>query len=88
MRGEVAGEIAVRARPVLHHDRLAEARAQRLTQRAGDEVGRAARRERHQQADRPRGIWLRRRGAGEHREHGPEREADQARHDDPHDAVV
>src|SRR5215831_12251146 len=88
MRGEVAGEIAVRARPVLHHDRLAEARAQRLTQRAGDEVGRAARRERHQQADRPRGIGLRRRSAREHREHSREHEADQARHDDPHDAVV
>jgi hypothetical protein len=87
MRGELAGEVAVGARPVLDHDRLAEARAQRLTQRAGNEVGRTARRERHQQADRPRGIGLRRRGAREHREECRKREANQARHDDPHDAV-
>ncbi len=85
--GELAGQVAVRARPVLHHDRLTQARAQRLAERAGNEVGCAAGGKRDQQPDRPRGVGLRRRGARKHREDGREREADETRQDDPHGAM-
>ncbi len=69
-RGELARQVAVRAGPVLHHDRLTKARGQRLPHHAGDEVGGAARRIRHQQPDRPRRIGLRACGARERRDRG------------------
>src|SRR5215469_8530626 len=87
MRGEFAGQVTIRARPVLHHDRLTQARAQRLAECAGNEIGRTSRGKRHQQPDRPRRIGLRRRGAREHREDGRKREADKGGQDDLHDAV-
>src|SRR5215813_13934975 len=87
MRGELAGQVTVRARPVLHHDRLTQARAQWLAECAGNEIGRASRGKRHQQPDRPSGIRLRRRGARKHREDGRKREADKGGQDDLHDAV-
>src|SRR5438552_10185812 len=67
MRSELAGEVAVGAGAVLHHDGLAEPYAQGLAQRAGDEIGGAAGRERHEKPDRPGRIGLARRGAREHR---------------------
>src|SRR6516165_3323658 len=87
MRGEFAGQVTVRARPVLHHDRLTQARAQWLAECAGNEIGRASRGKRHQQPDRPSGKRLRRRGARKHREDGRKREADKGGQDDLHDAV-
>ena len=49
------GEIAGRARPVLHHDRLAEFRLQPLRQDPREEVRRAARREADDPTERPLG---------------------------------
>src|SRR5437868_2619700 len=84
MRGELAGEVAVGAGAVLHHDRLAEPYAQGLAQRAGDEIGGAAGRERHEKPDRPRRIGLARRGAREHRKHRGKRETAQAGYNGTH----
>ena len=64
VRSQLAGEVAVRAAPVLHHDRLPQPRGERLRNQARDEVGRTAGRKRQQQLERPRRVGLpqRRRG--------------------------
>jgi hypothetical protein len=80
---QLAGEIAVRARPILHHDRLAEACRQRHTHGARHQIAGAARRIHHQEPDRPIGEGLREgrtreRGARIRDHQGRQNEADQA----------
>ena len=67
-RGLARADVAAGARPVLDHDVLSERLAHALADEARHDVVAAARRERHHQRDRPRGINV---GAlrvhGEHR---------------------
>ena len=55
--GSAAGG-AAGARPVVDHDRLAEAVRQLLTDDAAEEIGRSTRRERHDQRNGSYGIVL------------------------------
>ena len=68
-RRHVGAEAAARAGAVLDHDRLAEHLLHVLAGDARDEVGVAARRERHDQPDRLVGIG----GERHARQHGDER---------------
>ncbi len=87
---QLAGEIAVRARPVLHHHRLAQTRRKRQPHGAGHQIGGAPGRIRHQEPDRPARIGLRPAGTrkggigaygDQRRQHEPEQAGhDQARH--------
>jgi hypothetical protein len=77
---QFAGEVAVRAGAILHHYRLPEPRCQRLSDEAGDDVGRTARRERDEEPDRPCGIRLRQRDGGDRRHCARQDEPDQPGH--------
>jgi hypothetical protein len=63
-------DACARAGDVLDHDRLAERLAHALAQDAGERVGRAARRERHDHRNGARRILLGECVAGERTEHG------------------
>jgi hypothetical protein len=65
-RRRLGADGRARAGLVLDHDRLAQARRELLRQRAGDDVDAAARRKRHDEADRPGRILRRRRRRAEH----------------------
>ena len=69
---------AAGAADVFDHDRLAERLLHAVLQDARDRVGRAARRERHQQRDGTVGIGLRRSGAGCQKTRGEKRRRERA----------
>ena len=59
--GDIADKVAVGARPVLHHDGLAEPNRERLSDRARHQIACASRRERDQEPNGSVGIALRQR---------------------------
>src|SRR2546429_2540004 len=58
-------DVAAGAGAVLHDERLAKRCLQLRAEQAPDDIRRRARWERHDELDRVRGIWLRRRGHAE-----------------------
>jgi hypothetical protein len=68
--------VASGARPVVDDDGLAQRSMQRGRENVGDDVGRPARRERHDQGDRPFRIGGARGQHREHRQRGDERHRD------------
>src|SRR5262249_43468069 len=66
-------DIAAAPRPVFHNKLLAEALRQPLSHQARDDVGRAARRERHDHSHQPRRIGLRPRDTRHCRQRGSAR---------------
>jgi hypothetical protein len=66
----LGADIAAATRPVVDNKLLAEPLRQPLSHQAREDVGRAARRERHDDAHRPRRIGLRKSEARDGRERG------------------
>ena len=68
LRGELVADVAARPGAVLDHHRLAGQLGELLAEDAAEDVARAARRKRRDEADRLRRIALRRREVGEDNE--------------------
>jgi hypothetical protein len=79
-RGQFSRDIAAGASAIVDHERLTELVAQRRFHRARDDVRRAARRKRNENADRARRVLLRRRRTRSENEHEQNQKAQQPHH--------